>query len=172
LAANRLVERILQKSCLDYDQYFKLALLLINNNSTFFYTEQILEDRTDCVFGEWEALLWQKLASLASEKLVKYTDNSVYPIYVEDAFSLIATVLPHLAKFSNLKVLDMSETFFHDYHLVQLAQSVPNLRSLTFKFNAEITNIGINALAKIEKLEEVLYFIRGGCYFVDAFTKE
>jgi len=38
---------------------------------------------------------------------------------------------------------------------VQLAQSVPNLRSLTFEFDGEITNTGMEALTRMEKIEEL-----------------
>jgi len=88
---------------------------------------------------------------------VKFEDTVDYNTYCEDEFSLIETALPHLTKFSNLKILIMSGTVFHDKHLVQLAQRVPNLRSLTFEVDGNITNIGISALAGLEKLEEILF---------------
>jgi len=171
-----LVERIQNMTDLKYDQCFKLALLLTHNNSTSCQTKVYLEQEISGLVGKWEPLLWKKLASLASDKLVKFEDTVNYNDCCEDEFSLIETALPFLDKFTNLKILIMSGTAFHDEHLVQLAQKVPNLRSLTFEIDKEITNTGLEALTKMEKLEELLYDYGERCYseemgeFGDKFT--
>jgi len=154
---------------LNYDQIFKLVLLLVNNNTASCCIHNCLEEVN--VIGKWEPLLWQKLALLASEKLFKFEDTTDYTTDFEDKFSLIETALPHLDKFTNLKILIMSGTAFHDEHLVQLAQKVPNLRSLTFELDGKITNIGISALAKLEKLEELLYRFNGEIYDCEEMSK-
>jgi len=148
---------------LNYEQSFKLALLLVNNNLTSCRTRNC-PDLKESIVGKWEPLLWKKLSSLAADKLAKYEDTTGYASYFEDKFSLVEIALPHLEKFTNLKCLKMSRTVFHDEHLVQLAQKVPNLRSLTFLIDGKISNIGINALARFEKLEELLFDFSGELY--------
>jgi len=147
-----------ETNCLDCDEYFQLALLLINNNSTSCRIIKCLEEGSSV--GHWETLLWQKLALLAPEKLVKIDHGTDYTSYFE-SFSLIEVALPNLEKLKNLQVLDMSGTNFEDKHLVQLARISPSLKSLTIQSDGEITDIGLAALSGMEKLEEFLYGFNG-----------
>jgi len=161
--ANHLVARIHKKNYLGYDQSLKLALLLVNNNLTTCRT-RVCNLREDCVVGKWEPLLWQKLASVASDNLTKYKDTTDYTTDFEDTFNLIEIALPFLDKFKNLQSLTMSQTSFHDEHLLQLVRSAPNLKRLFFQINGKISNIGLNALTRFKKLEELLYDFNGEIY--------
>jgi len=55
----------------------------------------------------------------------------------------------------------MPRTTIGDLHFVNLAQIVPNLKSFTFELNLEISDIAIQALSELEKLEELFYEFNG-----------
>jgi len=148
------VERIQKEErSLGCAQGWKLALLLINSHST---SCRPLHVGSPEDVGKWQPLVWQKLSTLAADKLVKFEDDADYTSDF-DWFSHIDVALPHLARFKNLQVLSMSGTDFTDKHFEELPRKVPGLRSLTFQFNHDISFVGIEAMAELEKLEEIFY---------------
>jgi len=155
LAANHLVQQIFEKNQIrDFDLSFKQTLLLINNSISCIPSGHGWISHPDSL-GEWHSLIWQKLAMVASEKLKEF----MIPFnYIGCKFSIIDIALPYLAKFRNLQILELNGTAFNDTHLVQLCQKVPSLRRLAFTLiPGEVTDVSVQALSQLEKLQDLLY---------------
>jgi len=153
--ANRLVEAIQSKTKLKYEQSFKLALLLVNNSSTSCLIRNEVKEG-DPVGVKWQTILWEKLSSLASQTLLKFEDATDYTQCLKGSISHIDVALPHLAKFKNLQVLDMPKTIFKNKHLVEIAQSLPNLKCISFEIFEGISGITFEAMCRLEKLEAII----------------